>query len=182
MVRIDTLDEQILGEMQANGRLTMKALAEHVGLSSPAMIERVRRLEERGVIEGYRAIISPEAIGRPLMALIRIAADHGTTAAILDVLSGDPGVVEAHRLTGAASILARAHLSDTAALAQLLDAISSAGGRAEAEVVLGTLIESRGLSAPEGTVRERVRLGRRDGQVGGAADDEADLPGDADDL
>src|SRR5262245_50870617 len=52
--QVDSLDEQILAALQANGRLTMKALAEQVGLSSPAMIERVRRLEERGVIAGYR--------------------------------------------------------------------------------------------------------------------------------
>ena len=59
---IDTLDERILAELQANGRLTMKALAERVGLSSPAMIERVRRLEERGVIAGYRAVVAPAAL------------------------------------------------------------------------------------------------------------------------
>ena len=66
MTPIDTLDERILSELQSNGRLTMKALAERVGLSSPAMIERVRRLEERGVLAGYRAIVSPAAIGRPM--------------------------------------------------------------------------------------------------------------------
>ena len=48
--QVDSLDEQILAALQENGRLTMKSLAERVGLSSPAMIERVRRLEERGVI------------------------------------------------------------------------------------------------------------------------------------
>ena len=52
MTQIDAIDERILTELQANGRLTMKALAERVGLSSPAMIERVRRLEERGIIAG----------------------------------------------------------------------------------------------------------------------------------
>jgi DNA-binding Lrp family transcriptional regulator len=56
MSSIDTLDDRILAELQSNGRLTMKALAERVGLSSPAMIERVRRLEERGVLAGYRAL------------------------------------------------------------------------------------------------------------------------------
>ena len=62
MSQIDTIDERILAELQTNGRLTMKALAERVGLSSPAMIERVRRLEDRGVITGYRAIVAPSAL------------------------------------------------------------------------------------------------------------------------
>ena len=62
--QVDSLDEQILAALQENGRLTMKSLAEQVGLSSPAMIERVRRLEERGVISGYRAVVAPAALGR----------------------------------------------------------------------------------------------------------------------
>ena len=61
--QVDSLDELILAALQENGRLTMKSLAEQVGLSSPAMIERVRRLEERGVISGYRAIVAPAALG-----------------------------------------------------------------------------------------------------------------------
>ncbi|MEZ4624949.1 MAG: winged helix-turn-helix transcriptional regulator [Thermomicrobiales bacterium] len=63
MSQIDAIDERILTELQANGRLTMKALAERVGLSSPAMIERVRRLEERGIIAGYRAVVKPATLG-----------------------------------------------------------------------------------------------------------------------
>ena len=74
--QVDSLDEQILAALQENGRLTMKSLAEQVGLSSPAMIERVRRLEERGVISGYRAIVAPAALGRPISALIAATVDR----------------------------------------------------------------------------------------------------------
>src|SRR5918995_834053 len=95
---IDTLDEQILSELQHNGRLTMKALAERVGLSSPAMIERVRRLEERGVLAGYRAIVDPAAIGRPLTSLISADVDRRHYDAFLNRLRSEPAVQECHRV------------------------------------------------------------------------------------
>ena len=75
--QVDSLDEQILAALQENGRLTMKSLAEHVGLSSPAMIERVRRLEERGVISGYRAVVAPAALGATDQ---RVDRGHGRPA------------------------------------------------------------------------------------------------------
>src|SRR5918997_2948322 len=99
MSQIDALDERILAELQANGRLTMKALAERVGLSSPAMIERVRRLEERGVIAGYRAVIAPAALGRPITALVTATVDPGHYAAFLERVEAEPAVAEVHRPT-----------------------------------------------------------------------------------
>src|SRR6188768_3471161 len=98
--QVDSLDEQILAALQDNGRLTMKSLAEHVGLSSPAMIERVRRLEERGVISGYRAIVAPGALGRPVTALIAAAVGRGEQEAFLTRLHEQPAVAEVLRTTG----------------------------------------------------------------------------------
>src|SRR5918995_2610468 len=100
MNQIDSIDERILAELQANGRLTMKALAERVGLSSPAMIERVRRLEDRGVIAGYRAIVAPEALGRPVTAIVFATVERGSFQAFLEAVKANPGVVEGHRTTG----------------------------------------------------------------------------------
>ena len=71
MPRLDSLDERILSSLQENGRLTMKALAEQIGMSSPAVIERVRRLEERGMLTGYRGLVDPAAIGRPMSVLVQ---------------------------------------------------------------------------------------------------------------
>src|SRR3954468_25096856 len=98
MSQIDAIDERILAELQDNGRLTMKALAERVGLSSPAMIERVRRLEDRGVIAGYRAIVAPEALGRPVAAVITATINRGGTDGFLDLVRSDPSIVECHRI------------------------------------------------------------------------------------
>ena len=103
MNQIDSIDERILAELQANGRLTMKALAERVGLSSPAMIERVRRLEDRGVIAGYRAIVAPNALGRPISALIAAEVNRPDFDGFLERLQNDPAIAECHRTTGEAT-------------------------------------------------------------------------------
>src|SRR5215213_5632231 len=110
MNQIDSIDERILAELQANGRLTMKALAERVGLSSPAMIERVRRLEDRGVIAGYRAIVAPSALGRPITALIAADLDRSDYDKFLSRVKADPAVIECHRTTGDATFLVKVHV------------------------------------------------------------------------
>jgi Lrp/AsnC family leucine-responsive transcriptional regulator len=161
MSPIDTLDEQILDALQDNGRLTMKALAERVGLSSPAMIERVRRLEERGVIAGYRAIIQPASIGRPLTALIVATVDRQDHDAFLTAISAEPSIVECHRTTGAAGFLIKAHVADTLALEALVDELGATGATCETSLVLSSPVPYRPMTAPEGTAAPRTRLSRR---------------------
>src|SRR6476646_7977342 len=100
MTQIDAIDERILTELQANGRLTMKALAERVGLSSPAMIERVRRLEDRGIITGYRAVVAPDSLGRPIAVVVMIRLNASVERAFDQVIQSYPSIVEMHRLTG----------------------------------------------------------------------------------
>jgi Lrp/AsnC family leucine-responsive transcriptional regulator len=159
--QVDTLDEQILAALQANGRLTMKALAEQVGLSSPAMIERVRRLEERGVIDGYRAVIAPSALGRPLTALLTATVERGEYGAFLERVQAEPAVAECHRTTGEATFLVKVHVADTAALEQLVDGFSATGARVVAELVLSSPVPYRAVTPPEGAVGQRTRLTRR---------------------
>jgi Lrp/AsnC family leucine-responsive transcriptional regulator len=158
---IDTLDERILAELQANGRLTMKALAERVGLSSPAMIERVRRLEERGVIAGYRAVVAPAALGRPLTALVLAEVQHADYGPFLEKLNSDASVAECHRITGEATFLVKVHVADPAALEQFVDVLSAAGARCETSLVLSSPVPWRQITPPEGAAGARARLPRR---------------------
>ena len=158
---IDTLDERILSELQDNGRLTMKALAERVGLSSPAMIERVRRLEERGVLAGYRAIVDPSAIGRPLTALISIDVERRHHDGLLNRLRSEPSVELCHRVTGSHSFLVKVHVSSTEELEALVDELADAGARCSTSIVLSTPIEGAPVVPPEGSVSQRTRLTRR---------------------
>lgn len=161
MSTIDTLDERILSELQANGRLTMKALAERVGLSSPAMIERVRRLEERGVLAGYRAIVDPAAIGRPLSALISADIDRRNSDRFLDRLRTEPSVVECLRTTGDRSFLIKVNVTSTDELEQLVDELAELGARCSTSIVLSAPIQDAPVVPPEGAVSQRTRLSRR---------------------
>ncbi len=158
---IDLLDERILAELQANGRLTMKALAERVGLSSPAMIERVRRLEERGVISGYRATVSPATLGRPLTAMIAAKVHQADYSSFLERVNNEPSVAECHRVTGNATFQLKVHIADPGALEALIDDLSAAGAECEASIVLSSPVEWREVTPPEGASSPRTRLSRR---------------------
>ncbi len=161
MNQVDALDEQILAALQASGRLTMKALAEQVGLSSPAMIERVRRLEERGVIAGYRAVIQPAALGRPVTALITATVDRGQYDAFLERIQAEAAVAECHRVTGDATHLLKVHVQDMAALESLVDELGAAGAHCDTAIVLSSPVAYRPITPPEGTTVPRARLSRR---------------------
>jgi Lrp/AsnC family transcriptional regulator, leucine-responsive regulatory protein len=159
--QVDTLDEQILAALQSNGRLTMKSLAEQVGLSSPAMIERVRRLEERGVISGYRAVIAPAALGRPVTALIAATVDRRDHEAFMNRLNEQAEVAEVHRVTGDATHLVKVNVPDMAALEKFVDDLSETGARCETTIVLSSPIAYRPITPPAGMTVQRSRLSRR---------------------
>jgi Lrp/AsnC family leucine-responsive transcriptional regulator len=161
MNQIDSIDERILAELQANGRLTMKALAERVGLSSPAMIERVRRLEDRGVIAGYRAIVAPNALGRPISALIAAEVNRADYDGFLDRARNDPAIAECHRTTGEATFLLKVNVADTAALEALVDDLSATGAHCTTSLILSSPVPWREVTPPVGTIQQRSRLNRR---------------------
>jgi Lrp/AsnC family leucine-responsive transcriptional regulator len=159
--QVDSLDEQILAALQENGRLTMKSLAEQVGLSSPAMIERVRRLEERGVISGYRAVVAPEALGRPITAVISATVGPEALDGFMSRLGAQTSVAEVLRTTGEATHLVKVHVPDLVALEKIIDDLSGAGARCETAIVLSSPVPYRPITPPEGMTVPRTRLTRR---------------------
>jgi len=177
MSQIDSIDERILAELQANGRLTMKALAERVGLSSPAMIERVRRLEDRGVIAGYRAIVAPEALGRPVTAIVYATVARSGYDGFLEVVKSEPGVAECHRTTGSATHMVKVHVADMAGLEAIVDRLAEAGATCEVSVVLSSPVPWREITPPVGSTQQRTRLTRRRRRGAGAAEEEAAAAG-----
>ena len=103
MTVLDSIDERILRELQQNGRLTNQELADRVGLSPSPCLRRVRHLEQQGVIEGYRAVVAPKAVGLSITAFVRLrlATHEGATVdAVEDRLRAIPHIVEAHLLAG----------------------------------------------------------------------------------
>lgn len=174
--QVDSLDEQILAALQENGRLTMKALAEQVGLSSPAMIERVRRLEERGVISGYRAIVAPEALGRPITALIEANIDRGDQEAFWKKLGEQPAVAEVHRTSGDMSHLIKVNVPDMATLEKIVDDLGETGAQSRTTIVLSSPLPYRAITAPEGLAVQRTRMARRRRRAAAEAGAEGEAP------
>lgn len=117
----DQTDLALLTLLQADARLSYRQLATRVRLSPPATSERVRRLEQNGVVQDYRAVVNPAAVGRGLQAFIRIKVNDGPTAAtLIDALRALPAVRELHHLVGEDCLLLRVAVADVPALEGLL--------------------------------------------------------------
>jgi Lrp/AsnC family transcriptional regulator, leucine-responsive regulatory protein len=118
---IDPINIKILRELQKNPRLTMSALGRCVGMSSPAVTERVRRLEEAGVIQGYGLNLSPRALGLPIAAYIRIRPNPGYLPKIIELAQEIPEVVECHRVTGEDCLIVKVYIPSIDQLSSLVD-------------------------------------------------------------
>lgn len=97
---LDPTDIAILEQLQADGRIAIAELGRRIGLSQPATAERMKRLEERGIISGYVARINPAAVGLPMTAIVRLRTTHEHIKACLELFGTMPNVIEVFRLTG----------------------------------------------------------------------------------
>lgn len=118
---LDATDLKLLKMLAADARVSIAELARVVGLSSPSTSERIRRLEEAGVIEGYTVKINPKAVGLPLAAWLRIRPIPGQLQKVADILRDIPEIVECDRITGEDCFIARAHVESVEALERLID-------------------------------------------------------------
>jgi Lrp/AsnC family leucine-responsive transcriptional regulator len=116
---LDDINRDLLDILQVDGRLSYKELGERIGLTAPAVAERIRKLEESGVIKGYRAVVDYEAVGFPLLGIIRLKAPLRAEG-IDDKIAAIPNVIEASRVTGSDSHVLRARLRNTHDLEALL--------------------------------------------------------------
>jgi Lrp/AsnC family transcriptional regulator, leucine-responsive regulatory protein len=118
---IDGIDAEILRILQANARTSNAEIARQVGLAPSAVFERIRKLEERGVIEGYAARVNPKAVDLPLLAFIfvrdeeRPGEEHTS-----QLVSEIPEVLEVHHVAGEDCLLVKVRTADTDALGKLL--------------------------------------------------------------
>lgn len=121
---LDAVDARLLQMLVANARVSTADLARAVGLTAPTVAERVRRLEEAGVIMGYRAEISPVALGLPITAWLRIRPVPGELARVAKIIRGIPEITECDRVTGEDCFLARVHVPSVADLERIIDLIT----------------------------------------------------------
>jgi Lrp/AsnC family leucine-responsive transcriptional regulator len=118
---LDETNLKLLQLLQADPRLSMSELGRRVQMSAPAVTERVQRLEETGVIAGYRMAVDPRALGLPMAAFVRIRPMPGQLAKVADLAQRTPEVVECHRITGEDCFLMKVHVADIQALENTLD-------------------------------------------------------------
>ncbi|WP_418955817.1 Lrp/AsnC family transcriptional regulator [Streptomyces tritici] len=96
----DATDRRIIEALQHQGRASFTELARAVSMSASAVTERVRRLEEAGVITGYTAVVDPERLGLPILAFVRLRYPNGNYKPFHDLLDTTPEILEAHHVTG----------------------------------------------------------------------------------
>lgn len=117
----DAIDCRILQLLQRNGRVTQTELASLVGLSSPAVAERIKKLEERGVIQGFQARLNPRALDLGLTAFVTLRVEKPEYYPVfLDKVSECSNILECHRITGEDGFLLKVRVRDTLDLDQLL--------------------------------------------------------------
>ncbi|AKU15281.1 Lrp/AsnC family transcriptional regulator [Luteipulveratus mongoliensis] len=146
-VNLDETDWLILEELQADGRLSYNALARRVHLSAPAVAERVRRLEESGVITGYSAQINASRAGQPLVAYVQLRCRLGDC--LLRTARADeyPELVEVHKLSGDHCTLLKARASSLAHLEGLFERLGQHGD-IRTHIVMSTQYEGRPVRPP----------------------------------
>lgn len=150
----DETDWRILDELQRDGRISFTELGRRVAMSSPAVTERVRRLEEVGIIRGYRAVVDPARIGRPIVALIRVRMGIGHGYGEFDEqLRARPEVLEAHHVTGDDCYLVKVAVASMSELAGIV-ALLAGWGQTTTSLVFSTPIDQVPL-APAASAPER---------------------------
>jgi Lrp/AsnC family leucine-responsive transcriptional regulator len=124
---LDDTNRRLLGELQADARLSLAELGRRVSLSSPAVAERLRRLEDDGAITGYRAEVDPRALGYTLGVIIRSRPAPRQLAAVAQLARDTPEVVECHRVTGDDCFVMTAWVRDVTHLEEVIDAFAAYG-------------------------------------------------------
>ncbi|HEU4480897.1 MAG TPA: Lrp/AsnC family transcriptional regulator [Actinomycetota bacterium] len=151
---LDRIDRQILSLLTEDGRMSHAQIAKAVGLSGPAIHERVRKLEQRGVIKGYTAVIDPEAVDRSHVAFALVTISEGNEFAdddrIVQAICDEPDVLEFHRVAGQDCYLIKIRTATNKDLEKLLRRIRSIRGvaRSRTTIVLSTELESATVEVP----------------------------------
>jgi Lrp/AsnC family leucine-responsive transcriptional regulator len=124
---LDFIDRRILAILQEDGRASHSSIAEAVGLSQPSVHERVKKLEQRGVIKGYTAIVDPEALRLGVLAFISVRFKEHRTADVSAAISDDPHVLESHHIAGEDCMLVKVRCHSPRDLEAVLDRIWKSG-------------------------------------------------------
>lgn len=141
---MDTIDRKMLEILQEDSRITIIELAKKLNLSRPSVNERFRRLQERGIIEGFTALISLEKIGKGTLVIIQIGNLKVVCRKFENVVKEEKAILECHRVTGSDSYFMKAVVSSTKELEELVDRLVPYG-QLNTSVVLSSPVSNRTL-------------------------------------
>lgn len=141
-MKIDSINWKILTLLQANARQSNTQIARHVGISSPAVAERIRKLEDAGIIEGYNTKIKPFEVGYQLRALITVRAFMGRLKPFLEKVKSFDEVINCYRITGNENIVMEVILHNQNHLEQFIDQLITYG-ETKTQIILSNVINDR---------------------------------------
>jgi Lrp/AsnC family transcriptional regulator, leucine-responsive regulatory protein len=124
---LDATNLRLLEELQEDARLSNAELGRRVGLSAPAVAERLARMQDDGVILGFHAAVNPRALGYALSAILRIRPAPRQLTTVADLARDTPEVVECHRMTGEDCFFMKLHVRDVEHLEEVIDAFAFHG-------------------------------------------------------
>lgn len=151
---LDKIDLQILQLLRQDGRMPHSAIAKTIGLSGPAVHERVRKLEQKGIIAGYCAVLDPERLQRPHVAFVMVTLSEGNEFAsddpIVARICDEPDVLEFHRIAGEDCYMIKIRTATNRDMEKLLRRIRSIRGvaRTRTTIVLSTELERPTIEVP----------------------------------
>jgi Lrp/AsnC family transcriptional regulator, leucine-responsive regulatory protein len=145
---LDDTNRKLLGELQDDARLSLAELGRRVGLSSPAVAERLARLESEGCITGYRTDIDPKALGYSLSAVIRIRPASRQLQRVAELARASREVVECHRITGEDCFFMKAHVRSIEHLEELIDRFTPYG-QTTTSIIQSSPVPQRAPALPE---------------------------------
>lgn len=152
---MDEIDKKIITLLQGNARIPLKALAEHVFLSSPAVSARIERLEKENIISGYEAKINQSKLGYHITAFINLEIIPAQKPEFYPFVRSCPNVLECNCVTGDFSMLIKVAFSDTVELDSFIGQLQKFG-RTSTQIVFSTPVEPRGVDV---TADEIIRTG-----------------------
>ena len=148
-MRLDDVNLRLIEELQEDARLPLAELGRRVGLSAPAVGERLNRLQESGVITGYQATVDPRALGYALTAILRIRPAPRELPKVADLARATPEVVECHRITGEDCFFMKLHIRDVEHLEEVIDAFALYG-QTTTSILQTSPVPRRGVALPKG--------------------------------
>ncbi len=151
---LDETGWQILEELQQNGRISFAELGRRVGLTLPAVAERVRKMEDAGIITGFHAEVDPARIGLPIAVFIRISVVGDVFARVAKAVRDMPEVLECHRGTGADSFTLKVAVESVQHLERVIDELTPFG-TTSTSIILSTLVRNRNFARRVPNVRKK---------------------------